>query len=419
MTIGFDVFLSHNSKDKPAVRELAEALRARGLTVWLDEWELIPGRPWQEALEAVIQTARASAVLVGKDGLGPWEDAEVRGCLSEFVARKLPVIPVLLPGAPAEPDLPFFLKRFTWVDLRAGLTEEGLDRLHWGITGRKPDRSVPRESQPRQVGEPDRKHLQTPPFKDQEGGKKRWASLWIIWLAWAAVAAAGMVAFTLLPNALNDLEKSLRAMGYEPSVGLTGPPPGTVVQVARRGTDGRLQSIHPPKVVLLAEQCFPGKTPSSAPFPLPHRMVSRKTALQKARALKLLREFPLSIAKSWEVSLTNPHLQTFAKPELSQSFSPGCLIHLQTVFDRGEAPAQYATILEAVVVDGMSLLVEWPSGLEGRGRVLAELFALSKKKTIQIHVSIEERGKTRLDIQGPLILAYRTASMEPVGERPQ
>src|SRR4051794_14128722 len=36
----FDVFLSHNSKDKPAVRQIAEALRARGLEVWLDEWNL-------------------------------------------------------------------------------------------------------------------------------------------------------------------------------------------------------------------------------------------------------------------------------------------------------------------------------------------------------------------------------------------
>ena len=38
----FDVFLSHNSKDKPAVRELAEALRERGVIVWLDEDELRP-----------------------------------------------------------------------------------------------------------------------------------------------------------------------------------------------------------------------------------------------------------------------------------------------------------------------------------------------------------------------------------------
>jgi len=100
-----------------------------------------PGRPWQEALEEVIETTGAAAVLVGKDGLGPWQDKEMRGCLSEFVDRNLPVIPVLLPGAPEKPVLPIFLKGFTWVDLRDGLSQEGLDRLQWGVTGRKPGRA--------------------------------------------------------------------------------------------------------------------------------------------------------------------------------------------------------------------------------------------------------------------------------------
>jgi len=34
----YDVFLSHASADKAAVRELAERLKADGLKVWLDEW---------------------------------------------------------------------------------------------------------------------------------------------------------------------------------------------------------------------------------------------------------------------------------------------------------------------------------------------------------------------------------------------
>ena len=37
------VFISHSSKDKPAVEALATALRARGIDVWLDKWEIGPG----------------------------------------------------------------------------------------------------------------------------------------------------------------------------------------------------------------------------------------------------------------------------------------------------------------------------------------------------------------------------------------
>ena len=135
----FHVFLSHNSKDKAAVVDLGEALKARGLKPWLDIWDLPPGKPWQEELEEIIETIPAAAVIVGADGMGPWQEREMRAALSEFVNRKAPVIPVLLPSAPGKPDLPIFLRQFTWVDLRGGLSDENLDRLVWGITGRRPN----------------------------------------------------------------------------------------------------------------------------------------------------------------------------------------------------------------------------------------------------------------------------------------
>ena len=136
----FDVFLSHNSADKAIVIELATILKDRKLRVWLDAWELVPGRPWQQALEEVITTVGSAAVLVGRDGIGPWEEPEMQACLDQCVHRKMPVIPVLLPGASATPQLPLFLRQFTWVDLRDGLQEARVDRLEWGITGVKPRR---------------------------------------------------------------------------------------------------------------------------------------------------------------------------------------------------------------------------------------------------------------------------------------
>jgi hypothetical protein len=135
----FDVFLSYNGKDRSAVRKLYQALMRRGLRPWLDEKELPPGQPWQKKIEQILETVRAAAVLFGPAGIGPWEEPEMWGALSEFVKRQLPVIPVLLPGAPQEAELPLFLKQFTWVDLRDGLNKAGLDRLVWGITQEKPD----------------------------------------------------------------------------------------------------------------------------------------------------------------------------------------------------------------------------------------------------------------------------------------
>jgi len=139
----FDVFLSHNSLDKPIVRELAQALSGRGLRVWVDDEQLVPGRSWQDKLEDIIQSTRSAAVLVGQDGLGPWETVEMRTCLSEFVRRGMPVIPVLLPDAPKNLELPPFLNGFTRIDMRNGLNglnKDALDKMVWGITGVKPVR---------------------------------------------------------------------------------------------------------------------------------------------------------------------------------------------------------------------------------------------------------------------------------------
>jgi hypothetical protein len=146
----FDVFLSHNSKDKPVVRALAALLTEHGIEVWLDEEQLIPGRPWQTLLEKGIKESATGAVLVGADGLGPWEDEEMRALLQFAVEEKKPVIPVLLPGAPEKPDLPLFLRNRGWVDLRAGFGTEGMDKLIWGITGEHPSRKPvpPRASEP-------------------------------------------------------------------------------------------------------------------------------------------------------------------------------------------------------------------------------------------------------------------------------
>jgi len=48
----YHVFLSHNSADKPAVEEVALRLRQQhGIEFWLDKWHLIPGAPWQPAIE--------------------------------------------------------------------------------------------------------------------------------------------------------------------------------------------------------------------------------------------------------------------------------------------------------------------------------------------------------------------------------
>ena len=141
----FDCFLCHNSRDKPAVRALAAALGARGVVVWLDEARLRPGLSAQRQMDSGIRQSRSIAVLVGADGLGPWEQEEMEAALSLAVRDGRPVIPVLLPDAPRTPPLPLFLASRAGVDLRPSVRGEaaGLDDLIWGITGERPTAAGP------------------------------------------------------------------------------------------------------------------------------------------------------------------------------------------------------------------------------------------------------------------------------------
>jgi formylglycine-generating enzyme required for sulfatase activity len=139
-----DVFLSHNSHDKPAVEELARRLLNSGITPWLDMWNLIPGEPWQEAIEAALTQCTSCAVFVGPSGAGPWQNEEMRAAIDQRVrdsSGKFRVIPVFLPGAvrDQERSLPTFLRRQTWVEFKDTLDEEdAFRRLVCGIQGKAP-----------------------------------------------------------------------------------------------------------------------------------------------------------------------------------------------------------------------------------------------------------------------------------------
>ncbi len=140
----FHVFLSHNSADKPAVEELARRLKAEGIEAWFDKWHLVPGKPWQPALEQALADSLSVAVFVGPSGFGPWQDEEMRAAIAKRVRQKdaeFRVIPVLLPGGTREERsrLPEFLLASTWVEFRNSLDEDdAYHRLKSGVLGVAP-----------------------------------------------------------------------------------------------------------------------------------------------------------------------------------------------------------------------------------------------------------------------------------------
>jgi len=140
----FDVFLSHNSADKPTVEELAYHLKRAGIEPWLDKWHLTPGVPWQNEIERALANSASCAVFLGPSGINKWQMEEMRAAISQRVqvgADAFRVIPVLLPGADKaqRSEVPPFLRAGTWVEFGNTLdNEEAFNRLIAGIRGTAP-----------------------------------------------------------------------------------------------------------------------------------------------------------------------------------------------------------------------------------------------------------------------------------------
>jgi hypothetical protein len=115
----FDVFLSHNSKDKTRVRRLAERLRAAGLRVWFDGWVIRPGDDIYLSLERGLEQARTLVLCMSPAAFGAdWVALERSTVLFRDPTNEgRRFVPLLL----ADCEMPDAVRRYRYVDYR----EEG------------------------------------------------------------------------------------------------------------------------------------------------------------------------------------------------------------------------------------------------------------------------------------------------------
>jgi formylglycine-generating enzyme required for sulfatase activity len=139
MASTYDVFLCHSGKDKPAVVELALKLREKGIEAWLDQAALPGGVHWLNEAAGALGACRSCAFFVGPNGLGQWQESELRIAIERHVKEgSFPVIPVILPGGD-EKCLPTYLNGHTWVAFAQTLDdEEAVHRLACYIRGTTP-----------------------------------------------------------------------------------------------------------------------------------------------------------------------------------------------------------------------------------------------------------------------------------------
>jgi hypothetical protein len=92
----FDVFISHATEDKEAVvRPLAHALRAGGVEVWYDEFELRIGDSLRQRIDGGISRSRFGVVVLSPSFFAKgWSQYELDGLVTMAVSGKQVILPL-------------------------------------------------------------------------------------------------------------------------------------------------------------------------------------------------------------------------------------------------------------------------------------------------------------------------------------
>lgn len=110
------VFLSHNSVDKPFVRELARDMKRAGIKVWIDEAEIKIGDSIVDKIGKGIDEADYVVVVLSPNSVdSPWVQRELQVAThQEIVGKRIKVLPVLYKDC----NIPSYLEDKSFADFR-------------------------------------------------------------------------------------------------------------------------------------------------------------------------------------------------------------------------------------------------------------------------------------------------------------
>ncbi|NES89679.1 MULTISPECIES: GUN4 domain-containing protein [Okeania] len=118
----FDVFLSHNSRDKDSIRIIAHQLEQGGFITWFDEDQFKGGIVWQKKLYKALDKTNLAFFFIGTNGVGPWQEEEIDYLHNRYISsrkKNISIIPIFLPGAGIK-DVPRdlnYLNKFQFIFL--------------------------------------------------------------------------------------------------------------------------------------------------------------------------------------------------------------------------------------------------------------------------------------------------------------
>ncbi|MEW8232772.1 MAG: toll/interleukin-1 receptor domain-containing protein [Candidatus Thiodiazotropha endolucinida] len=128
------VFLSHSSKDKPFIRQLATDLKKNGVGVWLDEQNIAVGDSIVERVGQGLAESDYFILAMSNNSMNsPWVTKELNQALvSEIEQRDVKILPLKL----SDCEIPALIKDKKYADFSSQY-QSGLNSLLAAIKGKK------------------------------------------------------------------------------------------------------------------------------------------------------------------------------------------------------------------------------------------------------------------------------------------
>ncbi len=127
-------FISYSREDSEFALRLAQDLKAAGAHVWLDQLDILPGHPWDNAIEEALGQAVQMLIILSPESA---KSENVRDEVSYALSQGKIIIPVLYKDC----VVPLRLQRTQRIDFRADYAR-GLNHLLEHLHVTEPDPSV-------------------------------------------------------------------------------------------------------------------------------------------------------------------------------------------------------------------------------------------------------------------------------------
>jgi len=219
-------------------------------------------------------------------------------------------------------------------------------------------------------------------------------------------------------HGMEDLFDFLERQGYVINRGFSGVyQPGTIIQVTELvGKEER--ALPMPILVLSKSRCFPQKAPTHHPFTLPN-MRGTSAASLKAGDEFVHKFFPdltlySNTVASYSLQLGDIYTATFARLDLSRSFSDQCVDDLRNALVDGDKIDWFKVITEAVIADSFRFEISWKDGssINAQNAVKNAILEImlrnnENRQTSGYDVALESDKEMIIQAKGPVILGYK------------